>query len=256
MTEAADDLLKVRNISRHFGGLQVLRHVDFAVPERSITGLIGPNGAGKSTLFNIISGFLTPSEGDIDYAGVRITPLSIQQRSEMGLMRSFQTPQVFPDLTVWENLIVGCHKHGRSGMVEGLLALPVVWRERRAASEAAQRILEDFNLGAVSGRLARELPAGQQRIVELARAVIARPRLLCLDEPSSGLSADEVQDLMATIHRISKTGVTILLVSHDMELISVCERIHALCFGEIIANGTLAEIQAHPDVREAYLGIQ
>ena len=250
-----NQLLKVRNISRRFDGLQVLRDVDFSVPEKSITGLIGPNGAGKSTLFNIVSGFLTPSEGEIEYAGARITRLTVQQRSEMGLMRSFQTPQVFPDLTVWENLIVGCHKHGRTGMVEGLLALPAVWREQLAANQAAQRILDDFNLTAVSSRLARELPAGQQRIVELARAVIAEPRLLCLDEPSSGLSAEEVQDLMATIHRISRTGVTILLVSHDMELISVCERIHVLCFGEIIASGALPEIQAHPDVREAYLGI-
>lgn len=256
MNATRNELLKVRNISRRFGGLQVLRNVDFSVPETSITGLIGPNGAGKSTLFNIVSGFLTPGEGDIEYAGARITPLTIQQRSEMGLMRSFQTPQVFPDLTVWENLIVGCHKHGRSGMIEGLLALPAVWRERRAASEAAQRILEEFNLTSAASRLARELPAGQQRIVELARAVIAKPRLLCLDEPSSGLSAEEVQDLMATIQRINSTGVTILLVSHDMELISVCERIHVLCFGEIIASGTHGEIQAHPDVREAYLGIQ
>jgi len=248
------NLLTVQKVSRRFGGLQVLRDVSFAVPEGTITGLIGPNGAGKSTLFNIISGFLTPGEGKIEYAGTLLAGHSIQDRSEMGLLRSFQTPQVFSDLTVRENLIVGCHKHGRTGMVEGLLAFPAVRRERQAAEDNVRKILAEFELESVSEQLAGELPAGRQRIVELARAVIAKPRLLCLDEPSSGLSAEEVQDLMATIGRIRNAGVTILLVSHDMELMSVSDGIHVLCFGEIIASGSLADIQAHPAVREAYLG--
>jgi len=247
-------LLSVRHVSRRFGGFRVLRDVSFDVREGSITGLIGPNGAGKSTLFNIVSGFLPPSEGEIDYAGRTITRDSVQQRSERGLLRSFQTPQVFNDLTVWENLIVGCHKNGRSGVVEGLLGLPQVRRERRAAVEQAERIIEAFDLSSVRDRFAGQLPGGKQRIVELARAVIARPRLLCLDEPSSGLSADEVRDLMARIIRLNHDGLTFLLVSHDMELMTVCETIHALCFGEIIASGDSAYIQANARVREAYLG--
>jgi ABC-type branched-subunit amino acid transport system ATPase component len=248
-------LLSVKKISRHFDGVQVLRDVSFQVPERAIIGLIGPNGAGKSTLFNIVSGFLPPSGGEIEYAGERITQHTIQQRSENGLMRSFQTPQVFGSLTVSENLLAGCHKHGRTGVVEGLLALPAVARERRAASEAAQCIIEEFGLLSVSDQLAGRLPAGKQRIVELARAAIAKPKLLCLDEPSSGLSAEEVQALMTTIVRMNKVGITILLVSHDMELMSVSGRIHVLCFGEIIASGDPSEIQVNPRVREAYLGV-
>jgi ABC-type branched-subunit amino acid transport system ATPase component len=248
-------LLNVQNISRRFDGLQVLHDVSFQVPEKAITGLIGPNGAGKSTLFNIVSGFLPPSSGEIEYAGERITRHTIQQRSESGLMRSFQTPQVFGSLTVWENLLAGCHKLGRTGVVEGLLALPAVRRERRAASQAAQGIIEEFGLASVSEQLAGQLPAGKQRIVELARAAIAKPRLLCLDEPSSGLSGEEVQALMTTIVRMNKAGITILLVSHDMELMSVSDRIHVLCFGEIIATGNLSEVQVNLRVREAYLGV-
>ena len=247
-------LLEVCAISRRFGGLNVLHDVNFVVPEGAITGLIGPNGAGKSTLFNIISGFLAPSGGELKYAGMPITKRSVQQRSEGGLMRTFQTPQVFGNLTVRDNLIVGCHKRGKTGVVAGLLALPAVQKERRLAREEADRVIEAFGLSSVRGRLAGLLPAGQQRMVELARAAIARPRLLCLDEPSSGLSAEEVQDLMSMIVRLHATGMTLLVVSHDMELMSITEEIHVLCSGEIIASGPLSEIRADPRVREAYLG--
>lgn len=247
-------LLNVRHISRRFGGLQVLRDVNFLVPEGAIVGLIGPNGAGKSTLFNIVSGFLAPSGGEIEYAGKRITGHSVQQRSESGLMRSFQAPQMFGNLTVRENLIAGCYKSGRTGVVEGLLALPAVRRERSLASQEAECFIEDFGLSAVSNQPAEQLPAGKQRIVELARAAISKPRLLCLDEPSSGLSAEEVQELKSTIKRLHRAGMTFLIVSHDMELMSVSEWIHVLCSGEIIASGNLLDIQANPRVREAYLG--
>ena len=247
-------LLEVRNISRRFGGLQVLHDVNFEVPENRIVGLIGPNGAGKSTLFDIVSGFLAPSGGEIRYAGKGITKQTVQQRSESGLMRSFQTPQVFGNLTVRDNLIVGCHKRGRTGVVEGLLALPAVRNERRLANREADHIIEGFGLSSVSNELAGRLPAGKQRIVELARAVAAKPRLLCLDEPSSGLSVEEVQELMSTIVRLHRAGMTFLIVSHNMELMSVSEGIHVLCSGQIIASGSLSEIQANPRVREAYLG--
>lgn len=248
-------LLEINNISHRFGGLHVLRGVNFEVPKGAITGLIGPNGAGKSTLFNIVSGFLTPSDGKIFYAGKDVTRQSIQQRSQQGLLRSFQTPQVFKDLTVWENMIAGCHMRGRTGIVEALFALPAVWRERIDAETAAARVIEEFNLAGIRDQLAGELPAGKQRMVELARAVVAAPVLLCLDEPSSGLSAEEVKELMASLRRLKEKGITILLVSHDMELMAVSDNIHALCFGEIIASGNLAHMQANSRVREAYLGV-
>jgi branched-chain amino acid transport system ATP-binding protein/nonpolar-amino-acid-transporting ATPase len=247
--------LQVRNISHRFGGLEVLKGVSFDVLPGSITGLIGPNGAGKSTLFNIISGFLRPTAGDIVYLDEVATDHAIQKRSRNGLLRTFQTPQVFRDLTVWENLIVGCHMLGNTGVMAGLLALPAVRRELREASTRAESILQEFELAGLRDVRAGEIPAGRQRMVELARAVIAGPTLLCLDEPSSGLSASEVQGLMLALRRLNQSGMTILLVSHDMELMGISDSIHALCFGEIIASGNLAHMQSNPRVREAYLGV-
>jgi ABC-type branched-subunit amino acid transport system ATPase component len=248
-------LLQVDGVAHRFQGLQVLKGVSFSVEEGSLTGLIGPNGAGKSTLFNIISGFLRPIGGEIVYMGKSITRLSIQQRSYDGLIRTFQTPQVFGHLTVRENLIAGCYKQGRTGIVESLLGLPAVRSELDRAAGLADEACAEFGLDAVSDQLAGRLPAGQQRLVELARAAASKPKLLCLDEPSSGLSSDEVVQLMAELRRLNKRGITILLVSHDMELMAISSIIHVLCFGEIIASGGMAEVQANARVREAYLGI-
>jgi ABC-type branched-subunit amino acid transport system ATPase component len=248
-------LLEVRDISHRFGGLHVLKGVTFEVQTGSITGLIGPNGAGKSTLFNIISGFLHPTTGDVAFRGEIATTHPIQKRSQDGLLRTFQTPRVFRDLTVWENLVAGCHMRGRTGVIAGLLALPAVRRELKDAGARAERIIDEFDLAGVRDTLAGELPAGRQRMVELARAVIADPTLLCLDEPSSGLSATEVQGLMQALRKLNQSGMTILLVSHDMELMGISDAIHALCFGEIIASGDLAHMQSSPRVREAYLGV-
>jgi ABC-type branched-subunit amino acid transport system ATPase component len=248
-------LLEVRGIAHQFRGLRVLKGVSFAVAERSVTGLIGPNGAGKSTLFNIISGFLRPVAGEVVYRGNAITNLSIQRRSYGGLIRTFQTPQVFGHLTVRENLIAGCYQQGRTGITESLLGLPTVRSELDRAARLADEVCAEFGLDAVRDQLAGRLPAGRQRLVELARAAASKPRLLCLDEPSSGLSSDEVVQLMAELRRLNKRGITILLVSHDMELMAISSIVHVLCFGEIIASGGMAEVQANPRVREAYLGI-
>lgn len=247
-------ILEVSDISHHFGGLKVLHGVSFSVKEGTICGLIGPNGAGKSTLFNIISGFLRPTDGTVVFAGQDMSHATIQARSRAGLVRSFQTPQVFHGLTVRENLMAGFHKRGRTGLVAGLLALPATRRERQAAELAAANALERFFLQDVAEVAAGNLPAGKQRMVELARAVVGEPNLLCLDEPSSGLSSEEVVDLMASLRRLNSEGLTILLVSHDMELMKISSRIHALCFGRIITSGDLAHMQADPQVRDAYLG--
>jgi ABC-type branched-subunit amino acid transport system ATPase component len=246
-------LLQVDDIAHQFRGLHVLKGVRFTVAEGSVTGLIGPNGAGKSTLFNIISGFLRPTSGDIVYLGKTITKLSIQRRSYAGLIRTFQTPQVFSELTVQENLIAGCYNQGR--IIKSLLSLPEVRGELAKATRLADQTCTEFGLDAVRNQLAGRLPAGQQRLVELARAAISKPKLLCLDEPSSGLSSEEVAQLMSVLRRLNETGITVLLVSHDMELMAISSIIHVLCFGEIIATGGMSEVQADPRVCEAYLGI-
>jgi branched-chain amino acid transport system ATP-binding protein len=248
-------LLQVQRVSHSFSGLQVLKGVSFDVEAGSITGLIGPNGAGKSTLFNIVSGFLAPDAGAIVYRGEDVSRLSVPRRSGLGLVRTFQTPQVFAHLTVRENLVAGCYRTGASGMLANLFCTPAsraeLARMRREADEACAR----FGLTHVRDQLAGKLPGGQQRVVELARAWVGKPRLLCLDEPSSGLNSEEVARLMQTLQRLNREGLTILLVSHDMDLVTVAPVIHVLCFGEIIASGALRDVQADPRVREAYLGV-
>jgi len=224
------------------------------VAEGGIVGLIGPNGAGKSTLFNIISGFLASDRGQVIYAGTDISRRSVPQRSHAGLVRTFQTPQVFAHLTVLENLIAGCYKHTSTGVLANLFGSRGSRAEMRGVREDAEAACEKFGLTAVRHRLAGKLPGGQQRLVELARAVIGKPRLLCLDEPSSGLNTGEVTGLMAALERLAAEGITILLVSHDMDLVRVASVIHVLCFGEIIARGPLTEIRRDARVREAYLG--
>ncbi|HXV06886.1 MAG TPA: ABC transporter ATP-binding protein [Burkholderiales bacterium] len=248
------DILEVRDVSRSFSGLRVLNGVSLTVEQGSITGLIGPNGAGKSTLFNIVSGFLEADAGAVIYAGMQIGRLSVPRRSRLGLVRSFQTPQVFAHLSVRENLMAGCYKHTRSGMLANLLGTPGSRTELARMQREAQAACERFGLTEVSERPAGKLPAGQQRLVELARACVGRPRLLCLDEPSSGLNSEEVAQLMQSLQRLNREGMSILLVSHDMELVAVASMVHVLCFGEIIASGPLEQIKAHARVREAYLG--
>ncbi|HEU5283449.1 MAG TPA: ABC transporter ATP-binding protein [Burkholderiales bacterium] len=248
-------LLEVRDLSRSFSGLRVLNGVSFTVEQGSITGLIGPNGAGKSTLFNIVSGFLDADAGAVLYAGMQIGRLAVPRRSRLGLVRTFQTPQVFAHLSVRENLIAGCYKHTRSGMLANFFGTPGSRTELVRMQREAQAACERFGLAEVSERPAGKLPAGQQRLVELARACIGKPRLLCLDEPSSGLNSEEVAQLMQTLQRLNREGISILLVSHDMDLVTVASMVHVLCFGEIIASGPLEQIKMHARVREAYLGM-
>jgi ABC-type branched-subunit amino acid transport system ATPase component len=248
-------ILEVRRISRSFQGLRVLRGVSFSVEAGAIVGLIGPNGAGKSTLFNIVSGFLRPDQGDVIYDGADISTVSVPRRSYAGLVRTFQTPQVFQHLTVRENLMAGCYKQTSSGVLANLLGTPGSREELRRMGQSADQACERFGLTAVRDRPAGKLPAGQQRLVELARAAVGRPRLLCLDEPSSGLNNEEVGQLMDALRRLNAEGITILLVSHDMDLVTVAPVIHVLCFGEIIASGPLGEIRDDARVREAYMGV-
>lgn len=250
----APALLTLRNIQHSFRGLHVLKGVELAVPAGAFVALIGPNGAGKSTLFNIASGFLRPEHGAIQLDGLDISHRSIQARSRLGLVRTFQTPQVFGGMTVTENLMVGLHRQTRSSLVGNLFDSPATRRDRDHAERSARAVLERFGLAQVADRQAGSLPGGLQRMVELARAYLCGPRVLLLDEPSSGLNTEEIARLARSLHALHAEGVAILLVSHDMDLVGEAQRIHVLCFGEIIASGGMADIRADARVREAYLG--
>jgi ABC-type branched-subunit amino acid transport system ATPase component len=248
-------LLRIAGVSHRFGGLEVLRGVSFEVPRGSLTGLIGPNGAGKSTLFNIVSGFLAPKQGTVQFDGRDITRDSVQARSRAGLMRTFQTPQVFRNLTVRENLMMGDYRHLASGIAANMLRLRGSRAEMDRLRAKAEEACERFGLREAVDRPAGQVPAGIQRWVELARAWIGGPRLLLLDEPSSGLNTTEIVQLRAALQRLSGEGMSILLVSHDMGLVDVAQRVHVLCFGSIIASGAMQELQQDERVRQAYLGV-
>ena len=248
-------LLTLRALAHRFSGLNVLRGVDIDVFGDRITGLIGPNGAGKSTLFNIVSGFLPAQEGAIAYDGHDITRWSVSQRVRAGLIRTFQTPRLFSHMTVRENLMTAGWLATSSGFLQGLLGTRSSRADVARMEAAAAAACARFELGAVWQARAGDLTAGRQRLVELARASVASPRLLCLDEPSSGLNADEVAALRAALERLNADGVSILLVSHDMELMAVASTVHCLCFGEIIASGNFTAVKEDPRVREAYLGV-
>ncbi len=248
-------LLALNDIRHSFRGLHVLKGVALEVPQGAFVGLIGPNGAGKSTLFNIASGFLQPDAGGVFFDGADLTQCSVQERSRRGLVRTFQTPQVFGAMTVVENLMVGRHKQTRSGIVGNLFRSTRSIREFHAAEQTAHSMLKRFGLEHVAQHKAANLPAGLQRMLELARAYVGEPRLLLLDEPSSGLNGDEIVQLKRRLHELNGEGITILLISHDMNLIDAAANVHVLFFGEIIAAGPMAVLRDDVRVREAYLGV-
>jgi ABC-type branched-subunit amino acid transport system ATPase component len=247
------NILALDSVGHRFGGLTVLRSVTFSIPEGGLVGLIGPNGSGKTTLFNIISGYLPLQTGRIVFRDKPLTTQTVQDRSRAGMVRTFQTPKIFERMTVIENTMVGACKLTRTGMLQDLLHSPRARSEMQEIRIRAERVCHD--LGLLGHLPASTLPAGQRRILEIARALVGEPRLLMLDEPSAGLNREEMRQLIAAIRRINEQGLAILLVSHDMELMAVAEAVHVLNFGEIIARGDMAAIQQNPDVREVYLGL-
>lgn len=249
------DMLSLRQVGHSFGGLTVLRSVTFDVPEGGIVGLIGPNGSGKTTLFNIVSGYIRPMTGTVAYRGTPLGRDSIQRRGLAGLVRTFQTPQVFEQMTVLENVMVGCTKLTRTNILQDLLRTAGARDQMRQIRDRAEAACERFQLGNLKDLPASGLTAGQRRILEIARAVVGEPRCLLLDEPSSGLNATEIENLREWIVRLNEEGITILLVSHDMALMTVARTVHTLYFGEIIASGDMAAIQRDRRVREVYLGV-
>jgi ABC-type branched-subunit amino acid transport system ATPase component len=248
-------ILEVHDIAHNFGGLAVLRRVTFDVAENGIIGLIGPNGSGKTTLFNAITGFLKPQKGEVILQGQVLGHHSIQERTHRGMVRTFQTPKVFEHMSVLENVMVGFCKNTRTTIGQDMLRTPGANREMGVIGDAADAALKKFELAPLRDSLASALTAGQRRVLEIARAVVGKPKLLLLDEPSSGLNSSEIQNLRRWIIQLRSEGLSILLVSHDMELMTVADRVHVLYFGEIITSGSMDEIKVNQRVREVYLGV-
>jgi ABC-type branched-subunit amino acid transport system ATPase component len=249
------DILRLDGVGHNFGGLAVLRSVNFAVPARGLVGLIGPNGSGKTTLFNVITGYIAPQRGAVVYCGSLLRGETTQDRSRAGMVRTVQTPKVFEHMTVLENIMVGCCKSTRTSMAQDMLASRRARTEMGRIRELAGSACSKFGLDRLRDVPASSLTAGQRRILEIARAVVGAPRLLLLDEPSSGLNADEIANLWRWIRQLRDEGICILLVSHDMELMTVTDTVHVLYFGEIIASGSMEAIRRDARVREVYLGV-
>jgi branched-chain amino acid transport system ATP-binding protein len=248
-------LLAVRDVTVRFGGLIANNAISLDVPEGALFAVIGPNGAGKTTLFNVISGAFPPTEGRVQFGGEDITGKSSVNIAGRGLIRTYQLVQLFKDLTVAENVQVGAHRVTRGGIFAGLVRPKWVREQDASVRDEAQRLLEFVGLGGRGDMRADQLPYGQQRLLEVARAMAAKPRIILLDEPAAGLNTQETQALADVIRRINATGVTVVLIEHDMSLVmQVAQRIAVLDFGRKIAEGTPDEVRKHPDVLAAYLG--
>jgi branched-chain amino acid transport system ATP-binding protein len=248
-------LLEVNNISKRFGGLQAVKDVSFSVQVGSIKAVIGPNGAGKTTLFNLVSGFLPPDSGMIVYKGRPIHAKSPHEIAAQGLSRTFQHIRLFAHMTALENVMVGRHVRSRAGFLAGMLNLPWTWREEQEIREKALALMDFLGIADLANTNATSLSYGQQRSVELARALAGDPAMLLLDEPAAGLNMRETADTAKLISRIRDRGITVLIVEHDMSLVmQISDEVLVLSYGEKIADDAPRAVQSNPEVVRVYLG--
>jgi branched-chain amino acid transport system ATP-binding protein len=249
-------LLELDNVTLRFGGVVAVNKVSFSVEEGEVFALVGPNGAGKSTVFNLISRFYDPAEGDIRFNGESILDKQAHEIARLGIARTFQNIELFEHATVLQNLLVGRHRHRRGNMLTEMLFTPFIRAEERRHREAVEKVIEFLDLQPYREKFIAGLPYGVRKVVEMGRALAIEPKLLLLDEPASGLSVEETQDVAFWIEDIkTQMGITVLMVEHDMHLVaSVSDRVLALADGKMLAMGAPHEVQNHPKVVEAYIG--
>ena len=247
--------LEVTGLDKRFGGLHAAQSVGFTVPPGSVTALVGPNGAGKTTVFNLVTNLIPPDAGTVRLFGQGLAGVAPGRIAALGLIRTFQTARVFPGMTTLENVMAGCHRLVRYGVLSHMLWLPSARQEERRIRDRADALLDLVDLARYRDAHAAALPIGAQKLLEVARALMAQPRLLLLDEPAAGLNDAETEELAALLRAVQASGVSVLVVEHNMGLVmNVADQVVVLDSGRVIAAGPPIEVQRNPDVIAAYLG--
>jgi branched-chain amino acid transport system ATP-binding protein len=247
--------LIVKNLSKQFGGVKAVQDVSFAIKSGTVHSVIGPNGAGKTTLFNLITGIYTPTQGEISFEGSAVTGEPPYELARLGMSRTFQNLQVCMNMSAIENVMVGAHLRLAQGLLASVLHLPGLRRADRACRDEAAELMDFVGVGKYRAAHASQMPYGALKRLEIARALAARPKMVLLDEPAAGLNDTETHEIEALIRKIADSGITVVLVEHDMKLVmNLSDHILVLDYGKKLAEGTAAEVRANPDVIAAYLG--